>query len=86
MITMFVRSGFFAQEPTYERTRRCILTSCWFFLSLGLALVGNSIGEAISLVGGLASTFILLFPGEHIISRCEKQNKNMIFFQLKNVE
>lgn len=46
-----------------ERKRRVIETLAWFALALLLALVVPNIGVAIALIGGIASSFIFVFPG-----------------------
>jgi len=51
-----------------ERRRRVIETLLWFAFSLLLALVVPDIDSAISLIGGLAATFIFVFPGSCLFS------------------
>eukprot|EP00061_Rhincodon_typus_P017093 g45640.t1 len=46
-----------------ERRRRLLQTLVWFFLTLVLALFIPDIGKVISVIGGLAACFILVFPG-----------------------
>ncbi|XP_038068401.1 putative sodium-coupled neutral amino acid transporter 7 [Patiria miniata] len=51
-----------AAELTQTR-RRIVETLSWFVLSLILALFVPTIGSVISVIGGLAAVFILVFPG-----------------------
>ncbi|XP_034164583.1 sodium-coupled neutral amino acid transporter 7 [Pangasianodon hypophthalmus] len=46
-----------------ERRRRVLYTLVWFCLTLILALTIPDIGRVISLIGGLAASFIFIFPG-----------------------
>ncbi|XP_033626902.1 putative sodium-coupled neutral amino acid transporter 7 isoform X1 [Asterias rubens] len=52
-----------AEAAHKETPRRIIETTSWFVLSLLLALFVSSIGSVISVIGGLAAVFILVFPG-----------------------
>ena len=46
-----------------ERVYRYSIVSVWFVVTLLIALCVPNIGYVISLLGGLAATFIFLFPG-----------------------
>ncbi|XP_038661936.1 putative sodium-coupled neutral amino acid transporter 7 [Scyliorhinus canicula] len=50
-------------DMSLERRRRILQTLIWFFLTLVLALFIPDIGKVISVIGGLAACFILVFPG-----------------------
>ncbi|XP_078067296.1 sodium-coupled neutral amino acid transporter 7 isoform X1 [Mustelus asterias] len=51
------------EDLSLERQRRVLQTLFWFFLTLVLALFIPDIGKVISVIGGLAACFILVFPG-----------------------
>lgn len=46
-----------------ERKRRIVITILWFASTLTLAVLIPNIGVVISMLGGLASIFIFIFPG-----------------------
>ncbi|XP_072894859.1 sodium-coupled neutral amino acid transporter 7-like [Hemitrygon akajei] len=61
-----------------ERRRRILQTVTWFVLTLILGLFIPDIGKVISVIGGLAACFILVFPGLCLIKAklCEIQQFN----------
>lgn len=52
-----------ARTRFYEGIRLRVLSVAWFLISLALALFVPVISYIISLTGGLAASFIFLFPG-----------------------
>ncbi|XP_072374731.1 sodium-coupled neutral amino acid transporter 7 isoform X2 [Scyliorhinus torazame] len=50
-------------DMSLEKRRRILQTLIWFILTLVLALFIPDIGKVISVIGGLAACFILVFPG-----------------------
>ena len=65
-------------KPTRERAeetefrRRVIVTVVWFGLALFIASVVPNIGVAIALIGGVASTFIFVFPGMMLLKTVDQ--------------
>ena len=53
---------------SYEGTRLRVISVVWFFLSLTLALFIPQISYIIEFTGGLAATFIFIFPGTIVLS------------------
>ena len=51
------------QVFVYKNVRLTILSVLWFAASLTLALFVSKISYIISVTGGLAATFIFIFPG-----------------------
>ncbi|XP_062997085.1 sodium-coupled neutral amino acid transporter 7 [Elgaria multicarinata webbii] len=51
------------EDVVRERRRRLAQTVSWFLLTLLLALFIPDIGKVISIIGGLAASFIFVFPG-----------------------
>ena len=67
--THFSSSPLLVQQKgtTYQRTRLIVISLLWFFVSLLLAIFVPDISDIISLTGGLAASFIFIFPGLVII-------------------
>ncbi|XP_072024385.1 sodium-coupled neutral amino acid transporter 7-like [Amphiura filiformis] len=67
--SMWVTSWNLSSEEAERRAkpRRIIETLIWFICSLFLALFIPNIGVVISVIGGLAAVFILVFPGVCLI-------------------
>ena len=47
----------------HEATRRCLIVTIWFFVSLLIALFIPNITVVIDYLGALAATFMFIFPG-----------------------
>ncbi|XP_063226207.1 sodium-coupled neutral amino acid transporter 7-like [Bacillus rossius redtenbacheri] len=52
-----------ADVALQERSRRVVITSACFALTLALAVVSPDIGSVIDMLGSLAAVFIFVFPG-----------------------
>lgn len=46
-----------------EKTRRAVIATVWFSLTMVLAVVCPDIGVVIDALGSLAAVFIFIFPG-----------------------
>jgi len=79
--THFSSSPLLAQQKvtSYQRARLIVISLLWFFISLLLALFVPNISDIISLTGGLAASFIFIFPGLVIIKFVLKPDANTRF-------